>query len=67
MPDLVKYVQGSKIIIYKLYLICYVRALLMKSIDLIGYGSHLDELDNGGKSKGLLMRFVGLCSVPVLE
>lgn len=59
--DSVKYGQGSKIIICKLYLICCVHALLMKSIDWIGYDSRLDELDNGGKAKGPLMGCAVLC------
>jgi hypothetical protein len=39
----------------------------MKSIDWIGYGIRLDELGIHDKLKGLLLRFVGLCSIPVLE
>lgn len=59
--------RGSKIIIYKLYLIYYVRASIKKSTGLIGYGNHLDGSDNGGKSIELLMDYAGLCSIPVLE
>jgi len=52
-------VRGSKIIIYKLYLICYARASIKKSTGLTGYGNRLDGLDSGGKGIGLLMDYAG--------